>query len=172
MEEIWKDIVGYEGLYQVSNLGNVRSVKRKVKLLRHGQDKERGYKNVILYRNGTRKMWLVHRLVAIAFVNNPENKPQIDHIDGNPSNNVVTNLRWCTVKENLNFELAHRNRINSHTQIKGKKIKQFTQNGDLINEWDSISSAARFFNITREGIRDCCLGKQKTAFGYIWKYKE
>lgn len=170
MIEIWKDVVGFDG-YKVSNLGHVKTIKfGRDKILFESNSK--GYKTVTLYKNGKKICRSVHRLVAIAFIPNPNNLPQIDHIDGNRANANVNNLRWCTAKENQNFELAHINRITSHTQKEGKCIMQFTFDGKLVSEWKSIKEASRALNITREGIRDCCLGKQKSAFGFVWKYKE
>lgn len=100
MKEIWKDVEGYEGLYQVSNFGNLYSsyVKRKLQL---SLDKYR-YKQVILVKNGVRKRHLLHRMVAQEFIPNPENKPQVNHIDENKTNNTVSNLEWVTSKENIN----------------------------------------------------------------------
>ena len=110
MAEKWKSIQGYEGQYEVSNLGKVKSVRRKV-LNGNGYQKDRllkphinkgGYATVALCKDGKPKVFLVHRLVAIAFIPNPEGKPIVDHIDTNPLNNAVDNLRWCTQKENCN----------------------------------------------------------------------
>ena len=102
MGEIWKDIPGYEGLYQVSNLGNVKSLfryRRKLSI----QTQPNGYKAVVLYKNGNKKFKLVHRLVAEAFIPNPYKKPAVNHLDENRGNNVVSNLEWVTNKENQNY---------------------------------------------------------------------
>ena len=106
MEEIWKDIEGYEGLYQVSNFGKIKSIGyKKKKILKPTQD-HYGYLNVTLYKNKNKKAKRIHRLVAEAFIANPENKPEIDHIDTDKLNNNVKNLRWVTRIENNNNELT------------------------------------------------------------------
>lgn len=142
MEEIWKDIPNFEGLYQVSNLGNVRvldryvnsairnndKVKRKGKILK--QYNKRGYLQVSLIKNYKRYYFTVHRLVAMAFLPNPDNLPQINHKDENPLNNNLSNLEWCTAKYNCNY--GNRNsKIYNRTSFrkghipwnKGKKLK-------------------------------------------------
>jgi len=96
--EIWKDIPDYEGLYQASNLGNIKSLKKNIILRQNGDNY--GYMQVILYNGETRKTGKVHRLVGKAFIENPENKPQINHKDGNKKNNHVSNLEWLTNREN------------------------------------------------------------------------
>ena len=115
MKEIWKDIPEYEGLYQVSNLGNVRSLNYnrtgEIKLLKQGN--VNGYKVVILYKDGKKKNYLVHRLVAIAFLPNPNNLPIINHKDENPSNNNVNNLEWCTQAYNTNYGEGIKRRVQS-----------------------------------------------------------
>lgn len=170
-KEIWKDVVGYEGSYQVSSMGRVKTIKfGRDKIIGTGKDC-RGYTHVTLFKNNKRLTRNIHRLVAIAFIPNPNNYEQIDHIDGNPQNNKVENLRWCTAKQNHNFEKAIENKIRIHVKLEGKKICQFSKLGIKIRTWDSISSAARTLGIARKGIRDCCRNKQKSAFGYIWKYK-
>ena len=142
MEEIWKDIPDFEGLYQVSNLGNVRvldryvnsairnndKVKRKGKILK--QYNKRGYLQVSLIKNHKRYYFSVHRLVAMAFLPNPDNLPQVNHKDENPLNNNLFNLEWCTAKYNCNY--GNRNsKIYNRTSFrkghipwnKGKKLK-------------------------------------------------
>jgi len=112
MQEIYKDIKGFEGYYQISNLGNVKSLgaynNRKEKILSPEKAKSRNmyYERVNLYKKGKTKRYLVHRLVALHFLNNPDNRPQVNHIDNNPMNNNVTNLEWCTGKENMQHSRA------------------------------------------------------------------
>ena len=109
MEEIWKDIKGYEGLYQISNLGRVKSISRKIntfygyrktkeKILKSSYDKD-GYLKITITNNWKHKTHKIHRLVAEAFIPNPDNKPTINHIDGNKLNNSIDNLEWATRKE-------------------------------------------------------------------------
>ena len=116
MEEVWKDIKGYEGMYQVSNLGRVRSLNRiitnknkkyeiKGKIISNSTSKL-GYKKVTLQSNGERKTFQVHRLVAQTFINNPNDKPQVNHIDGDKANNQVHNLEWVTSSENITHAFA------------------------------------------------------------------
>ena len=113
MKEIWKDIKGYEGLYQVSNLGNVRSMDRitrdgrkiKGKNIKPHTNGNSRYLRVALCNNGKIKYENIHRLVAKAFIPNPENKPEVNHKDENPSNNFIDNLEWMTSKENSNVSI-------------------------------------------------------------------
>ena len=125
MQEIWKAIDGFEGMYEVSNLGKVKSLERKVmnngglqkrheKILKENHSKT-GHCMVVLCKDGIVYPKLVHRLVAFAFIQNPENKPVVDHIDTNPMNNRVDNLRWVTTKENCNNELTRKHNAESKT---------------------------------------------------------
>lgn len=184
MSEIWKDIVNYEGLYQVSNLGNVRSLSfgarnirksNKIKLLKQSPT-NCGYLKVQLYKNGY-KMFYVHRLVAIAFLPNPENKKQINHIDGNKQNNNVLNLEWSSASDNQKHAIRHG--LRTPSPMIGRKgglhptsrpILQFDKNGTFIKRWCSISEATEYYNFGRSDIWRCLSGNRKTAKGYIWKY--
>ena len=180
MNEIWKDINGYEGLYQISNFGNVKSLSnnfsRKEKILKPKQRK--GYLYVSLCKNGKRKYYLVHRLVAEHFIPNPDNKPYIDHINGYKSDNRVCNLRWCTQKENMNNPLtidkicknAHlKNKFSAEHPL-SKPILQFSKDGELIKKWNSITDIKRELRINIGNICQCCKGKRNIAGGYIWRY--
>lgn len=165
MIEIWKDIKDYKGLYQVSNLGNIKRVGRKILKLK--KDK-RNYLRVILSKNGKTKTFLVHRLVAQAFIKNPFNKPYINHKNENPSDNNINNLEWATNSENL----LYNNCLKKGKRLKqGKPIIQFDKNMNKINEYGSMAEASEITNISSCNIRNSCKGRSKTAGGYIWKYK-
>lgn len=173
--EIWKDIKDYEGLYQVSNYGRVRSLnyKRtgKTKVLRYNEIRG-GYLSVYLCRNGKRKMFLVHRLVAQAFLPNWFDEPQVNHRDENPKNNHVDNLEWCSSSYNINYGTRIERVIEKMTNGKqSKPIIQFTKTGELVREWPSIQEAGR--NGFKPGaVVNCCRGKLKSHKGYVWKYKK
>ena len=191
MEEIWKDIEGYEG-YQVSNLGRVRSLDRynsrgywiKGCILKPIMDKK-GYLTVGLSKNNQRKIFKVHRLVALHFIPNIENKPEIDHINTIKIDNTVflnedgsvnydkTNLRWVTPKENSNNPLSLVNNSESKKGIKNHRhqpVLQYDKDGNFIREWDTMTEAETTLNINHK-IHVVCQGKRKTCGGYIWKYK-
>lgn len=183
MEEIWKDIEGFEGLYQVSNLGRVKSLERinegkktvklKEKILRQSPD-GKGYMMVWLYYNKKRKTCKVHRLVAQAFIPNPNNKPQIDHINGNNQDNYVENLRWCTSKENFHNPISYKRNSESKFGYKNhhsRAISQYSLDMILIREWDCINDACRELGVNHSHISQCCNLKRKYAYGFIWRYK-
>lgn len=162
MQEIWKDIKEYEGLYQVSNLGKVKSLKRNKiitpKLIH-------SYFSVILYNKKNYKNFRIHRLVAQAFIPNPNNYPQVNHIDGNKLNNSVNNLEWCTQSHNM--KEAYRIGLEKPKKM---TINQYDLSGNFIKMWNSIKDVEVFYN--NRHISDCCKGKRKTACGYIWRYAD
>ena len=181
MQEIWKDIKGYKGIYQVSNLGNVKSLPRKTnnqyyKGLYLKQYIYKGYLRLQLTKHSKSKWFLVHRLVAEAFIPNPKNKPQVNHIDGNKLNNKVDNLEWVTPSENqihsyqvLKNIPSMKNHFGSN-HVAAKSIYQFDTNNKFIKKWNSIIEVTKTLNICACNITDCAKGNRKTAGGFIWKY--
>lgn len=169
--ELWKAISGYEGLYEVSNLGNVRSLFRYKKVLKPW-DIGTGYLMVSLSKDKSRRTFFVHRLVASAFIENPENKPQVNHLDENRANNNVSNLEWCTCKENHNYGSHNEKLSTAHINHpkKSKPVAQYTIHGEFICEFPSIADAARKTATNKSDICACCQGKRKAHKGYVWRY--
>ena len=170
MEEKWKDIKGYKGLYQVSNLGNVRSLNYKksgkIALLKFSTSNTTGYCQVGLQKNGKLKMKYVHRLVAEAFLRNRHNYPQINHKDEQKLNNRADNLEFCTPKYNSNY--GTRNQKTS--EIHSIPIKQYDKEGNFIREWKSTLFASQELGIFATNITNCLKGRAKIAKGFIWRY--
>ena len=169
MKEIWKDILGYEGLYQVSNFGRVKSLKRKWvikdKILKPTKNRN-GYIMIILCKKSMRKNILLHRLVAEAFLPNPHNLPQVNHKDEQKNNNVVTNLEWCDAKYNN----CYGTKLNRYSLKRSKPVLQYTLDGEFVREWASTMECGR--NGFQQGnIIRCCIGKYKQHKGFIWKFK-
>lgn len=164
MKEIWKNIKDYDGLYQVSNLGNIKNFKNN-KILNGYYDKD-GYKRICLYNKGKRYYPFVHRIVAETFIPNPDNLPCINHKNEIKDDNVISNLEWCTIKYNNNY--GNRNKkisINNR-----KKVAQYSLNMNLIKKFNSITEASKEIKTSTSHISGCCKGKYKTVKGYIWKY--
>ena len=201
MDEVWKDIPEYEGLYQVSNLGNVRSLNYRrsgeLKLLKQNTTKK-GYKRVVLCKNGKEKNCRVHRLVAMTFIPNPNDYKEVNHKDENPSNNNVNNLEWCTNEYNINYgtrnkraseskkgkhrseetkkkiSASHKGKYKGKDHPNAKPILMYDRKGNFIKRFDSIVDANEYLGKYRycNGITLCLRGRTKTAYGYIFKYAD
>jgi len=177
--EIWKDIVGYEGMYQVSNLGRVKSLNynRTGKENILSTSKNKGYFNVVLSKKGFKPFTVrTHRLVAEAFIPNPQNKPQVNHIDGNKLNNNIENLEWNTASENQQHAYDTGLKISNWLNKKGKEnhlskiIYQYTKDLQFIKKWYCIMDAVRELNIKHSNISRCVNGKRKSTGGFRWSY--
>ena len=176
--EIWKtaiyDDVVYEGLYQVSNLGNILSLNYRntgrAELMNPWEDKD-GYLKIGLRKNRKTDFILVHRLVAQTFLPNPDNLPQVNHKDENKANNRVENLEWCDGKYNHNYGTINQRISKANTNGKlSKPVLQLSLTGELIREYPSANECGRN-GFERSGVIRCCNGKQKTHRGFRWMYK-
>ena len=162
-EEIWKEIKEYEGKYWVSNLGRVKS-KRKILKPINGE-----YLHVGLSKNGIQVTKLIHRLVAETFIPNSNNLLQVNHKDENKHNNNVNNLEWVTFKENMNYGTKQ----DRESIIKTKQnVLQYDLEGNFIKKWFNLREITKNTNYKKSNIQYCCSGKNKTAYGYIWKYAD
>ena len=177
-KEFWKPILNYERHYQVSNFGRVKSIKfGKERILKTFKNKD-GYFFVVLYKNGKKKIHLVHRLVVDAFLEIPEELKhlkgtrylQVNHKDENKQNNVVSNLEWCSSSYNINFGTRNKRVAAKNTNGKcSKTVLQYDLEGNLIREWKSVTECGR--NGYNQGhVAECCNGKRKTHKGFIWRY--
>lgn len=198
MKEIWRDVVGYEGIYQVSNLGNVKNSRGHIL---KPSNTSTGYPGLTLCKNKERKTTPIHRMVAIAFLPNPENKPSVNHIDGNKENSVLSNLEWATAKENTRhaihngimkvsgrdhpffgrkhkeeslrkMSIATSKRVGA-LHFRSKPVYQIDRtSGEIIAEFENQSIAAKTLKTSQGNIGSVLLGKRNHAGGYIWKYKD
>ena len=174
MEE-WFDIEGFEGLYQISNLFNVRSLTVQIKGGRHQEQSGRlkkgkimkpylypnGYYGFQFYKDGVRVHKMLHRIIAETFIPNPDNLPEVDHINRIRTDNRIENLRWVDrIDQNKNRDMCNMN---------AKQVAQYDLENNLIKIWDSIAEANRN-GFSASKICLCCQGKRKTHKGYIWKY--
>lgn len=202
--EEWRDIAGYEGKYQISNLGRVllfgvyrdgRRYSQRIKKTRFGVG---GYEYTILTDfSGKAKTWKIHRLVAMAFIQNPNEYPCVDHIDGERTNNRASNLRWATYSMNANNPITIRRlsqalkqhcsqdfvrerlraMANDPANIKARRdsairtVCQLDKSGDFIREFESITEAANFVGGNVTSITRVCRGRRPSAYGYKWRYK-
>lgn len=176
MQEIWKDVVGYEGLYEVSNLGRVRNARRGRTIAIH--ERAHGYFGVMLCdrkrdkdRHG--KHFSVHRLVAEAFIPNPNNYPQVNHIDENKKNNCVDNLEWCTHLYNMHAGTVQERKRKA--QINGKcskAVDQYTVNGTFVAHYPSLAEVHRQTGFNAQNVWKNIKGNPRYphAYGYVWRY--
>ena len=194
--EVWVDIPNYEGLYQVSNLGRVKSMAR---LLNRGRGQYlrppivlkapingHGYHQVALYdKEGKGRIFGVHQLVAVCFIDNPKDYNDIDHINTTKTDNRVENLRWCTRKMNMNNPITKDNldkkrqlycredwyrQKQRYGQPHSKMVVQLDVSGKELHVWNTMSEAARYVGASVQAISNCCNGKAKTSCGFIWKF--
>lgn len=185
----WRFINGFGNYFKISNIGNVKKIEKFVLFrnkylivpehyLAKTRDKN-GYLKVKIFYENKRKNIFIHRLVAIAFLNNPENKPQVNHKDGVKNNNKLKNLEWSTNKENVAHAFNILNRNGSHTGLLGAKNKsskaviQFSKDKQFIKNWESMADVFRELNISTGAISACCKERKgfNTAGGFIWRYK-
>lgn len=187
MEEIWKDVPGYEGYYQISNRGSIKSIKRII----HRVDGEcnfinerilkqkkvgSGYLAVILSKNANKRTEYLHRLVAISFLNRAEHQTDVNHIDGTKTNNHVNNLEWCSKSENSIHAFKNKLNIPPKPMIgadhkSSKAVIQLDFTGNTICEYVSTIEASKKTGVYASGVSRACCGKLKSAGGYLWKYK-
>ena len=168
-KEIWRDITGYEGYYQVSDQGRVKSLERKgrksERILKPSMDRD-GYLQVGLHAGGKQKTLKVHRLVCQVFHENPDNKPEVNHINENASDNRACNLEWSTRIENI----THGTRTERSAKTQSKPVAQYAQDGELIEIWPSTREVERQTGFRHGYICQSANGKRKQAYGFIWKY--
>lgn len=169
MKEIWRDIKGFEGKYQVSNLGRVMSLnynqKGFKKPLKPMIDNV-GYSKVNLRKDGKQHIKYVHRLVAEAFIPNPSNKPVVNHKDEDKLNNHVENLEWCTIGYNSTFGTA----IERRSKKLSKKVAQYSEDGSLVKIWKNAREVNQWYKTNPTSIAKVCRGEKDSYYGYIWKY--
>lgn len=167
MKEEWRDIKDYEGLYKISNLGNVFGVKRN-KILKPIEHKR--YLNIILSKEGKRKSFRVHRLVAIHFIPNPKNHESVNHKDENKRNNSVLNLEWCTITENNIYGTRLSRVKESLHRRKNQCIGMYDVNGNLIKVFKTKASASKEIGVNLKTMYEHLEGYYKTCRGYVFKW--
>lgn len=172
--EIWFPVHGFEGLYEISNFGRCKPTVSRYKSVEFLKTrKNRGYERVTLYKNGKRKDYFVHVLVAKAFIPNPNNKPQVNHIDGDKANNHTSNLEWVTQSENqIHAKMNGLDPSTLNNPRQSTSVDMFSLDGGFIKTFPSISEVERQLHINQGNISKCCAGKTgfKTAGGFVWKY--
>ena len=187
-KEVWKDIKGYEGYYQVSNLGRIKRVERKVKTRNRNGEYElllkenilqgfyspKGYVRVLLTKDTKNKTYMIHRLVAEAFIPNPNNFPQINHIDGIKNHNNVENLEWCTQSYNIrhSYEIGLRETMDEvlmkNRKKQSKKVAKYDVYGNLLEVYESVNEASRKNKAGRRQILRSCMHQNEPI--YRWEF--
>ena len=178
--EMWTPITEFENLYEVSNLGRIKTIKTGK--IREGYFSNCGYKVINLSKKSKQYVKLVHRLVIDNFIGTEDKTLTVNHKDHNKNNNTLSNLEYMTHEENIKeaWESGiYNNRVEKQKEnmkgntIGSRKIYQYDNEGNLINEWNSIKEACKYYGwYPNAHISECCKGKYKTSHGYIWKYKE
>lgn len=196
--EEWRPVVGFEGLYEVSNWGRIKSLPKTVtrkgicynlneKILKP-QPSGNGYLKIFLHNNKYKKQFFVHRIVSEAFIPNPGNKPFIDHINTIRDDNRIENLRWCTQKENCNNPISlskmsessmkvDRIKVNKvlqekNSSVASKKVYQYDINGNFIRAFNSVIEAAKYIGVKTKSLTVECNRRQHYYLGYLWYYKK
>ena len=187
-EEVWKPVRNYEGLYEVSNMGRVKSLNYnktgKERIMKLNKDKD-GYLLVNLHKNAKMECCKVHRLVATAFLDNSNNLPEVNHKDENKLNNCVDNLEWCSRSYNMTYngrakkvgkKLRGRKQTEEHNKKRAEKRKKpifsINKESGLIIWWKSAKEAGKILGIDSSSITKCCKGKYNSAGGHIWFYAD
>lgn len=180
--DLWKDIPNFEGLYQASTNGKIRSLY-KDKILKQEISKN-GYCKIMLCKDKKRKLFSVHRLIAKTFLNDYDNNLQVNHKDGNKQNNHIENLEMVTAKENIRHSFKNKLQVpkkgKQHPLYKkygkenktSKKVNQYDLKGNFIRTWNSIMDVQRSLGISNGNISSCCNGKKTSAGGYLWRHFE
>lgn len=184
-KEIWKDIPDYDGLYQVSNFGRIAAHRKNVRFGCSGEKtriipwrilstfpNKQGYMRINLFKDGKTKQFQVHRLVAMAFIPNPDNLPVINHKDENPHNNHVENLEWCTPKYNANYGTrnARCSAKNYNNPKVSKPIVQYSEHWEIVNLWPSTKEAIRQLKLNERNLHTALKNPKRFCSGFHWKY--
>lgn len=170
MKEVWKDIKRYEGVYQVSNCGNVKNIITN-KILKRSIN-QNGYIFYALYKNGLAKRFRGHQLVAQAFLSNPNNYKYVNHKNGKKDDNTIMNLEWCSASQNMkhSYDIGLHKKYCGQNNKKSIPIAQLDLEGNLIKIWDNQTIASKSLKIPRSNIWSVLKGRRKTAHNYKWKY--
>ena len=174
--EEWRDIPGYEGLYQVSNTGKVKSLHFNRNKIINQRIRGKGYYAVTLCKDKENRHYFVHRLVAMAFIPNPDNLPQVNHKSEVKTDNTVGNLEWCDNRYNINYGTRNKRaaikRNKGYTGRSPRRIYQYTLDECFIKEWNSSKEIQKSLGFYYKSIQKCCQGIYKQSHGYKWYYEK